>query len=197
MNVTLYCNVSSAVRVGFVWERSTDGSSWSRLRDSQRPYYVVRNIQQTEQYRCIAGNPVDTLVSNAAIIEVRGKYIQLCNYTNLHVISDIILEVIAHPQNIQVKSGSSVTLTCTSSISSNGTFLWIHNGTITKQPSSINGDTSRLTISNVRYSDGGNYVCIVRSGLLSVTSNTATITIYGKLKCMSYLNCYLMFIGLV
>ena len=197
MNVTLYCNVS-AVRVGFVWERSTDGSSWSRLRHSQRPYYVVRNIQQTEQYRCIAGNNAGTLVSNAAIIEVLGKYIQLCNYTNLHVISDIILEVIAHPQNIQVKSGSSVTLTCTSSISSNVTFSWTHNGTITKQPSSIiNGDTSRLTISNVRYSDGGSYVCIVRSGSLSVTSNTAIITICGKLKCMLYLNCYLMLIALV
>ena len=70
MNVTLYCNVSSAVRVSFAWERSTDGSSWSRIRDTQRPYYAVRNIQQTEQYRCLTGNNAGSVLSNAAIIEV-------------------------------------------------------------------------------------------------------------------------------
>ena len=60
------------------------------------------------------------------------------------------------------------------------TFLWTHNGTDVRRTRS--GATSRLTISNVRYSDGGSYVCIVKSGSLSVTSNTATITVYGKLK---------------
>ena len=102
---------------------------------------------------------------------------------NVHVISDMILEIITHPQNMQVTFGSRVTLICTTSLSSNVTFSWTHNGT-TKMQSTVNGDTSRLTISNVRYSDGGSYVCIVRSGSLTVTSNTATITIlYGKLNC--------------
>ena len=66
------------------------------------------------------------------------------------------------------------------------TFSWTHNGTVINTQSTVNGDTSRLTISNVRYSDGGSYVCIVRSGLLSVTSNTTTITINGKLNCILY-----------
>ena len=102
----------------------------------------------------------------------------------------MILEIITHPQNKQVKFGSSITLSCTSSLSSNVTFSWTHNGTMIKTQSTVSGDTSRLTISNVRYSNGGSYVCIVRSGSLSVTSNTATITIlYGKLKCMSLMNC--------
>ena len=64
------------------------------------------------------------------------------------------------------------------------TFLWTHNGRIVRRRHlSISGATSRLTISNVRYRDNGNYVCIVKKGSLSVTSNTATITVYGKLKC--------------
>ena len=67
-------------------------------------------------------------------------------------------------------------------MSSNVTFSWTHNGTIIKIQLATNGGTSRLTISNVRYSDGGSYVCIVRSGSLSVTSNTATVTVYGKIK---------------
>ena len=82
MNVTLYCNVSSTVSVSFVWERRTDGSSWERINNSQSYHYTVRNIQQTQQYRCVAGNDAGALVSNAATIdlEVLSKYIQLCNY---------------------------------------------------------------------------------------------------------------------
>ena len=74
MTVTLYCNVS-AVIVVFVWEKTTDGSSWSRIRDTQRSYYVVRNIQQTEQYRCLTGNDAGVLYSNTATIEVLSKHI--------------------------------------------------------------------------------------------------------------------------
>ena len=67
------------------------------------------------------------------------------------------------------------------------TFSWSHNGTkVGRIHLSNSGATSTLTISNVRYSDGGSYVCIVERGSLSVTSNTATITVYGKLKCLSY-----------
>ena len=94
----------------------------------------------------------------------------------------LILEITSHPSNKRLLVGSNFTLTCTSSISSNVTFSWTHNGTDIKTQLAANGDTSRLTISNVRSSGGGRYVCIVRSGSLSVTSNTATITVYGKIK---------------
>ena len=70
-------------------------------------------------------------------------------------------------------------------MSSGVTFSWTHNNTnIKKAHSSVTtGANNALMISNVRYSDGGSYVCIVKNGSLSVTSNTATITVYGKLKC--------------
>ena len=64
------------------------------------------------------------------------------------------------------------------------TFSWTHNGTnVRRTHLSSSGVTSTLIISNVRYNDSGSYVCIVKRGSLSVTSNTATITVYGKLKC--------------
>ena len=75
MDVTLYCNVSSAVEVAFAWERRTDGSSWERIPNTQNYKYVMRNIQQTQQYRCVPGNNAGTLVSNAATIEVLSKHI--------------------------------------------------------------------------------------------------------------------------
>ena len=76
MNVTLYCNVSSAVSVSFAWERRNDSSSWKRIDNTQSYKYVVRNIQQTQQYRCVAGNDADTLVSNVAPIELLSEHIQ-------------------------------------------------------------------------------------------------------------------------
>ena len=87
-------------------------------------------------------------------------------------------------------------LTCTSlRISSRMTFSWAHNGKIIKTELPVNGNTYRsssLTISNVRYSDGGSYVHIVRSGSLSVTSNTATITVYGKINHILYIRRYII-----
>ena len=67
---------------------------------------------------------------------------------------------------------------CRSSISSDVTFSWTHNG------SAINGrstadDTSTLTISSVQYNSAGAYVCTVRSGSVSIMSNSATVTVYG------------------
>ena len=79
MNVTLYCNVSG-VRVTFVWERRTDSSMWKRIDNTQSYKYVVTNIPETQQYRCIAGNPVNALPSKPATIEVLSKHIRLCNY---------------------------------------------------------------------------------------------------------------------
>ena len=88
-------------------------------------------------------------------------------------------EIIIHPKDKLVALGSTVTLTCTSSSSSNVTFSWTHNGT-SITGSSTTGNTSILTITSVRDSDAGSYVCTVRSGSVSVMSNTATLTIYGK-----------------
>ena len=70
-------------------------------------------------------------------------------------------------------------LMCTSSLSSNVIFSWTHNGTSLNQ-SSTPGDTSILTITNVRQSNAGSYVCTVSSGSASVMSNPATLTVYGK-----------------
>ena len=97
--------------------------------------------------------------------------------------SNTIIEIITHPDNKHAEIGSTVTLTCTSSIlSSDVTFTWTHNGTNFRQQQPVNSITIRLTISNVSYSDSGTYACIIERGKLSVTSNIATITVYGKLN---------------
>ena len=87
-----------------------------------------------------------------------------------------VTEITRHPQNKQISVTSAVNLICVSSVSSNVTFSWTHNG-ISISGSSTTGDTSILTITSVRESDAGSYVCTVRSGSLSVMSDVATLTV--------------------
>ena len=68
---------------------------------------------------------------------------------------------------------------CRSSVSSDVTFSWTHNGSAITNGRSTADDTSTLTISNVQYNNAGAYVCSVRSGSVSIMSNTATVTVYG------------------
>ena len=91
----------------------------------------------------------------------------------------MLIEIITHPQDQSAAVNSTVNLMCTSSLSSNVTFSWVHNG-IAINGSSTTGDTSILTITSMRDSDAGSYVCVVSTGSLSVMSNTATITLEGK-----------------
>lgn len=92
-----------------------------------------------------------------------------------------IIEIISHPQNKQTLIGSTVSLVCKSSISSDVMFLWTHNGRSLQeykhQVVKSTGDTSTLIITKVKNRDAGDYVCEVRCGPLLVTSTAATLTI--------------------
>ena len=82
-------------------------------------------------------------------------------------------EITTHPHHQKLEINSTMSFTCKSS-SSNVTFSWTHNGT-SISGSSTTGDTSILTITSVRDSDAGSYVCTVTSGSLSVMSNAAKL----------------------
>ena len=86
MNVSLYCNVSGSV-VSYGWEmRSAKGGSWSSISNSNNKRYDIKNIQQSKQYRCVAGYDTGTVASNAATIQVLSELIDLNN--NLSNLTD-------------------------------------------------------------------------------------------------------------
>ena len=98
-----------------------------------------------------------------------------------HLFINFVIEIITHPQNKLVPVSSAVNLTCTSSLSSNVTIIWYHDG-VPINESATTSDTSILTITSVKESDAGSYVCTVTSlysGLVSVTSKNAILTVYG------------------
>ena len=93
----------------------------------------------------------------------------------------ILTEIITHPGDQSVPVNSKVMFECTSSLSFNVTFSWAHNET-----SITRSTTSTLIITSVRYSDAGSYVCTVRSGVSTVVSKTATLTVEGTYGIIKY-----------
>ena len=49
--------------------------------NTQSHKYDVENIQQSQQYRCIARNPAGAIISKVATIQVLSKHIHFRNYT--------------------------------------------------------------------------------------------------------------------
>ena len=105
-----------------------------------------------------------------------------CHFNYNMQLHNFAIEIITDPQDKILATNSTAKFTCTSSISSNVKFLWTHNGR-SISGSSTTGDTSILTITSVRKSDAGSYVCTVKSKSVSVMSNIATLTVYGMRYC--------------
>ena len=59
--------------------RSITGGSWSRISNSNNHKYDVRNIQQSKQYRCVAGNDAGSVASKTAAIQILSALIDLNN----------------------------------------------------------------------------------------------------------------------
>lgn len=78
----------------------------------------------------------------------------------------------AHPQSQYVNAGSSVTLSVTATASSALTYQWKFNG-----QNLIGATTSSFTINTIQPSQDGQYSVVVTAGGVSVTSNTALVTV--------------------
>ena len=174
MSVTLNCEgVGNEIR--YRWEvRHTAEGQWIPISYSQT--HVVTNLQNTRQFRCVVCNDAGRDDSNIATVAVLSELTIIGNFI-IHV---HLLEITTHPQDQLEADGSTISLTCTSSVSSGVTFTWTHNDNDVTRQSTSSGNTSILSITNVMNSDAGRYVCTVRSGSLSVMSNSATVSVYGK-----------------
>lgn len=94
------------------------------------------------------------------------------------IVNSLMVVFLASTINSQdkvVPVGGELSLTCTSSVSSNVAFVWTRNRMPVSGVSDSNGGTSTLTLSDVKIDDAGNYVCSVRVSTLVVMSDPITI----------------------
>ena len=74
MSIILDCDVSSKEPVTFKWEYSSIyGGQWITISNSDNRKLVVKTLEQSEQFRCVASNDAGETSSNIAIITVLSK----------------------------------------------------------------------------------------------------------------------------
>ena len=74
MSVTLECKGTGRGSITYQWETSNiNGGQWMIFSDSNSETLVVRNLEQSQQYRCVVSNEAGSTRSDVATITVLSK----------------------------------------------------------------------------------------------------------------------------
>ena len=74
MNITLKCRGTGKGSITYHWETSNiNGGQWMNISNSNSRRLVVRNLQQSQQYRCVVSNEAGSTISNVAIITLLSE----------------------------------------------------------------------------------------------------------------------------
>ena len=75
ISVTLDCEGTGTGLIEYQWEYSNiNGGNWMNIIDSNSKTLVVKNLEQSERFRCVVYNDVGGTPSNVAIITVLSKF---------------------------------------------------------------------------------------------------------------------------
>ena len=74
MSVTLNCGGTDRGSITYQWQtRNINGGRWSDISNSNNRRFVVSNLQESQQYRCVVSNEAGGTSSNIAPVTVLSK----------------------------------------------------------------------------------------------------------------------------
>jgi len=74
MSVTLNCEGTGRGPITYQWQKDNiNGRRWSDIGNSKNRRLVVRNLQESQQYRCVVSNEAGGTTSNVAIVMILSK----------------------------------------------------------------------------------------------------------------------------
>ena len=74
MTVTLKCRGTGRGSITYQWEtRDINGGQWMNISDSDSKTLVVRNLEQSQQYKCVVSNEAGSTRSDIAVVTVLSK----------------------------------------------------------------------------------------------------------------------------
>ena len=74
MSVTLNCEGTGIGSITYQWQtRNINGGQWSNISNSNNKRLVVRNLQESQQYRCVVSNEAGGTRSNVATVTVLSE----------------------------------------------------------------------------------------------------------------------------
>ena len=72
--IVLLCEGTGGGSITYQWESSIiNGGQWVDVSNSNNKRLVVRNLEQSQQYRCVVSNEAGSTTSNVATIAVLSK----------------------------------------------------------------------------------------------------------------------------
>ena len=73
-SVTLNCQGTGGGSITHRWETSDiTEEEWWEISDSDGEKLVIRNLESSKKYRCVASNEAGSVVSNTAIVTLMGR----------------------------------------------------------------------------------------------------------------------------
>ena len=90
MSVTLDCEGTGRGLITYHWETSNiNGGQWMNISNSNSKSYVVKNIQQTQWYRCVVSNKAGSTRSDIITVTVLSE---LVNY----IVNSLLFMIVAN-----------------------------------------------------------------------------------------------------
>ena len=78
MSVTLNCEGTGRGSITYQWQtKNNNGEQWSDISNSNNRRFVVRNLQESQQYRCVVSNEAGGTRSSVAVVAVLSKFTKL------------------------------------------------------------------------------------------------------------------------
>ena len=75
MSVTLSCEGTGGGSITYHWETSKiNGGQWMNIGNSNSKTLVVRNLEQSQQYRCVVSNEAGSTRSDDATITILSEF---------------------------------------------------------------------------------------------------------------------------
>ena len=177
MSTTLNCKGSGREPIIYQWEYSLiDKEQWKSISDSNTEKLVIRNLQQSEKYRCLVSNQAGRTVSNTSTVILMGKlFIQIDTICIDVFTTEITTQPVSPTTVIALED---VTLNCLASVD-DVIYSW-HRVSGSVPSKSIGLNSSTLIISKVTPYDKGLYYCIAKRKGISVQSNKAIVRVNGN-----------------
>jgi len=76
LSVTLNCEGTGTGSIKYQWESSNvNGGQWMNISDSKKKNLIVKNLEQSQQYRCAVSNEAGRTLSNVVTVTILSKYV--------------------------------------------------------------------------------------------------------------------------
>ena len=177
MSVTLDCEGTSRGSITYHWETSNiNGGQWMNISNSNTRRFIITNLEQSQQYRCVVSNEAGSTRSDVATVDVLSE---LFFDISFHCFICLVTEITTHPISVgTITALEDVTLMCSASVDDVKYSWHCVDGHIPSHSHGRRNDT--FTIHRVTPHNEGTYYCVAKKSGISVKSNNALVQVDGK-----------------